>query len=209
LENKFKIKVCGLRDSQNIIDIAGLQIDMLGFIFYEKSPRYAEPVLDRQLVNKISEKIKKTAVFVNSTEDKIIEVCEKFHIDIIQLHGNESSEFCKAVKNDRILIKAFSIDNNFDFSICYKYEKYCEYFLFDSKGENYGGNSIRYNWDLLKKYKGSTSFILSGGIGPEHVKDIKNFSHDKFSGIDINSRFEIEAGLKNAEKIDKFIKNLR
>ncbi len=205
----LKIKVCGLSEAQNISDIAYLKPDMMGFIFYEKSERYAGILSNFKLLKNIPKNIQKAGVFVNSQASEITKICNNYSLDIIQLHGNESPETCKQLTEGRIVIKAFSVSNKFDFNSCKEYENCCDYFLFDTKGEKYGGNSIKYNWDILKKYKGKTRFFLSGGLGPEDIDDIKSLNHGQLVGVDINSRFETEPGMKDVSLVKKFITRIR
>jgi len=130
-------------------------------------------------------------------------------LQYVQLHGNETIEYCKKISQKKIkIIKAFSVDNNFDFKTTCKYQLFCDYFIFDTKGESYGGNGIKFNWDVLENYKGETQFLLSGGISPSDLDAIKNYNHKMFAGIDINSGFEIEAGVKNILEIENFITKL-
>lgn len=108
------------------------------------------------------------------------------------------------------IIKVFSVDNTFDFSKTKKYESVCDYFLFDTKGKERGGNGIAFNWELLNKYHGKKLFFLSGGIGPEDgTSEIKKINHPKLYGVDINSRFESEPGLKDVEAVEKFVNEIR
>jgi len=152
--------------------------------------------------------VKTVGVFVNQTIEEIAEKANNHTLDFVQLHGNETPEFCEklATKNIKI-IKAFSVDENFDFSATKPFEKGVSLFLFDTKGNNYGGNGIKFNWELLQNYTGKTPFLLSGGISKNDSEEIKKFKHPAFLGIDINSGFELEPGLKNIKEIKEF-KNL-
>ncbi len=197
----MKIKVCGMRDSKNISELMTLKPDFIGFIFYDKSLRY---VTDFPQIE-IPLSTKKVGVFVNETIDEVIEKVNQYQLDFVQLHGNETITYCEelALKNIKT-IKAFSVDEQFDFSVVKPFEKHVSLFLFDTKGKNYGGNGIKFNWDLLQKYTGKTPFLLSGGITKNEVEEIKKFKHAAFLGIDINSGFEIEPGLKNTDEIKEF-----
>ena len=206
------VKVCGMRDAENILDLIKLEPDYLGFIFYKKSKRFVTNFPEVE----IPSKIKKVGVFVNETIDNIIEIVEKHQLEAVQLHGDESPEYCEELKVLLIrkveILKAFSVDDYFDFSNTNAYEKVCDYFLFDTKGKDYGGNGIKFNWQVLEKYKGKIPFLLSGGISKNDSKAILSFLNRKESnkciGIDINSGFEIEAALKNIEDIKEFKQNL-
>ncbi|MDV7185810.1 phosphoribosylanthranilate isomerase [Lutibacter sp. TH_r2] len=204
----MKIKVCGMRDAENISELVKLKPDYMGFIFYGKSKRF---VSDFPQVE-IPSEIKKVGVFVNESFDEVIEIVEKNKLDAIQLHGNESPDYCEELKVLMIrpveIFKAFSVDDNFDFSKTLAYQKCCDYLLFDTKGKEYGGNGVKFNWQVLDNYKGETPFLLSGGIAKVDAAEIKNISHKAFAGIDINSGFEIEPALKNIKDIKEFKQNL-
>jgi len=207
----MKIKVCGMRDADNISELIKLKPDYMGFIFYDKSKRFVSNFPEVE----IPSDIKKVGVFVNEAIDDVIEIAEKNKLEAIQLHGNESPEYCNQLRHSELvseshpieIFKAFSIDNNFDFSKTDAYQKVCDFLLFDTKGKDYGGNGVKFNWQVLDKYKGETPFILSGGISKIDVSEIKKISHKAFLGIDINSGFEIEPALKNINDIKEFKQN--
>jgi len=190
-----------MRDKENISGLMTLKPDYIGFIFYGKSKRY---VSDFPQIE-IPSSVKKVGVFVNETIDEIIEIIKKYKLEFVQLHGDETPDYCEklALQNIKI-IKAFSVDENFDFSAIKPFEKHVSLFLFDTKGKNYGGNGIKFNWDLLQNYKGKTPFLLSGGITKNDAEEIKKMKHPVFLGIDINSGFEIEPGFKNIIEIKEF-----
>jgi phosphoribosylanthranilate isomerase len=210
----MKIKVCGMRNSENLQGLLALKPDFVGFIFYNKSKRFVDCF--PQIA--IPKEIKKVGVFVNENVEEVLKIVEKYQLDIVQLHGEETPEYCKELIISRFersrkaetlkIFKAFSIDDDFDFSKTNAYQKVCDYLLFDTKGKEYGGNGIKFNWEVLQKYKGKTPFLLSGGISKEDVFLIKNFKHNAFAGIDINSGFEIEPALKNINEIKEFKHNL-
>ena len=203
----MKIKICGLKFESNILDLSKLEPDYMGFIFWEKSKR----LVIGSTPNLSQTKIKKTGVFVNADFEKIKDKVRVHKLEAIQLHGIESPEFCKKIKNLGVeVIKAFSIDENFNFNILEKYELYSDYFLFDTKGKSPGGNGISFNWEILRNYKYEKKFFLSGGIGIESIsaiKKIKNLSLPLFC-VDINSRFELNPGEKNIELIKSFKNSL-
>ena len=190
-----------MRDKENISGLLALKPDYIGFIFYDKSKRF---VADFPQIE-IPSTIKKVGVFVNETIEEIIEKANKHTLDFAQLHGNETPEYCSALSAKNIkIIKAFSVDENFDFSAIKSFEKCVSIFLFDTKGNNYGGNGVKFNWDLLQNYKGKIPFLLSGGINKNDADEIKKMKHLAFLGIDINSGFELEPGLKNIKEIKEF-----
>ena len=211
---ELKLKVCGMKHPKNMGDVAALSPDYLGLIFYEKSPRYFE-----EEICEIDPSIKKTGVFVDASVEFILEKVKKYGLSAIQLHGNETPEFCRYLKRafskeifSAEIIKVFSIKETFDFERLKPYENEVDFFLFDTKGKNKGGNGITFNWEVLKKYPSSTPFFLSGGIGTEEVAEIKNLylhiqkgeNRDVFYAVDVNSKFETEPGLKDPEKIKIF-----
>jgi phosphoribosylanthranilate isomerase len=197
----MQIKVCGMRDKENISGLMTLKPDYIGFIFYNKSKRY---VADFPQIE-IPSSVKKVGVFVNENIEEIVEKANQHTLDFVQLHGDETSEYCeKLVAKNIKIIKAFSVDENFDFSAIKSFEKHVALFLFDTKGNNYGGNGIKFNWELLQNYTGKTPFLLSGGISKNDSEEIKKFKHPAFLGIDINSGFELEPGLKIIKEIKEF-----
>jgi phosphoribosylanthranilate isomerase len=207
--NKLKIKICGMKFPDNIQAIVRLKPDFLGFIFYPKSPRYAEP-LDLDLMKTLPRSILKIGVFVNETQDNILETVKKYHLEGVQLHGSESDELCYTLKSIGLLVfKAFPIAETDDFKSTENYEGACDFFLFDTKTPAHGGSGVKFDWNILSYYKGDTRFLLSGGISLEDVETIKLINHPKMAGVDLNSRFEISPGLKNANQIGEFIKDLK
>ncbi|TCK66876.1 phosphoribosylanthranilate isomerase [Winogradskyella wandonensis] len=211
----MKLKICGMKYQENIKAVAALHPDYLGFIFYDKSSRFFDGKIP-QLPNSI----KKVGVFVNESLDKVINLVEKHNLQAVQLHGNESPEYCTKLKtfchaeldsasHQKIeLIKVFSIKNSFNFDILKPYEGIVDYFLFDTKGKLPGGNGYTFNWDVLKNYPSTTPYFLSGGIGLNEVEKIKAFKKSPASkycyAVDVNSKFELEPGLKNINELEKF-----
>ena len=203
-----------MKFSENILEIEQLQPDFMGFIFYEKSPRlYSEEAIPE--INAV----KKVGVFVNASEGEIIEKTKKYGLDLVQLHGNESSDFCKNLKviflenNLEVeIIKAFSVDENFDFGALKTYEENTHYFLFDTKGKLYGGNGTIFNWQILKNYTLKKPYFLSGSIGISEINQLKIFLKTPESeycfAIDVNGKFETEPGLKDKTVLKEFKKAL-
>ena len=207
------VKVCGLRSAENIKDLIPLRVDMAGFIFYEGSPRYVEArPTDIEFLKQpggVLHGLDRVGVFVNATRGHILEKAKMYHLNFVQLHGDETARFCEELQNEGLsVIKAFSVDRNFAFRSIVAYEFVCDYLLFDTKGEQRGGNGLAFDWNLLHNYQGQAPFILSGGIGPDSVQNLLNIDHKKFAGIDLNSRFEDEPGLKNIKKLDLFLNEL-
>jgi len=205
----MKVKVCGMRDFQNIFEIVAARPDYLGFIFYTGSKRYVGNELSRSMLEAIPERIMKTGVFVNSTYDDIIRSVRAVQLNMIQLHGDEPVSFCERLKKSNVpIIKAFRIDSEFDFETLAPYSEACQYFLFDTQTDAYGGSGQKFDWSQLDAYKGTTPFFLSGGISINDIEKIKQLNHPKLHAVDVNSQFEIVPGLKNVELVKRFIKQL-
>ena len=205
----IKLKICGMKDSENIMEISALQPDYLGFIFWEKSKR--NMTLD--VIPELPETIKKVGVFVDASIQEIAAKINQYQLDIIQLHGNESVIFCKNVKKLGVeVIKVFSVDSTFNFSVVKEYVLAVDYFLFDTKGKLPGGNGITFDWNVLENYHFSVPYFLSGGIGTTEIDGLKEFlkspAAKKCYAIDVNSRFEKKPGIKNKIKLQKFKKLL-
>lgn len=205
----IKLKICGMKYHENIVEISALHPDYLGFIFWEKSIRN----MDVDSIPKIQPSIKKVGVFVDASIDEIRAKVNLFQLDIIQLHGNETIAFCKELKKLNIeIIKVFSINNFFDFSILKDFIPQIDYFLFDTKGKLPGGNGITFNWKILENYPYEKPFFLSGGIGKTEVDAIKDFFQTEVAkkciAIDVNSRFETKPAYKSEIKLRKFKKLL-
>ncbi|MBL4678171.1 MAG: phosphoribosylanthranilate isomerase [Mucilaginibacter sp.] len=196
------IKVCGLKYADNIKAIADLSPDYMGFICYEKSPRFIEGLAPEALFQQPSDIIK-TGVFVNEDPDVISKLIYKYKFDAVQLHGNESPEFCALFKHEVEVIKAFGIDKDFDFGRLDAYKNSVDYFLFDTKTPAHGGSGLTFDWTVLDKYKLDIPFFLSGGLSVENISEIANIKHPAFYGVDLNSRFELSPGLKDIDKLKK------
>jgi len=194
-----------MRDAKNIREIERLDIDMMGFICWERSPRNVSEV------PAYLPQCKRVGVFVNPTIEEIQKRIEAFDFSLIQLHGSESPEFCQEVreKTGRKVIKAISISTKEDLAIANQYEGFADFLLFDTKCKTVGGSGQKFSWDILSDYRGSLPFLLSGGIGPDDAERLKQFHHPRCIGFDINSRFELEPGIKDTEKIKTFISTIR
>lgn len=196
-----KIKVCGMRDPDNIRQVAALGPDYMGFIFYEGSKRYAEGHITPELLAELPQSIKKTGVFVNAPFESIKATVGKYKLDAVQLHGKESPRACAEVKELGVeVIKVFSVDDRFVFENTLLYESCADYFLFDTKGQEYGGNGIPFDWELLKGYLSPKPYFLSGGLNLENVEYLDKVRPQPYA-IDVNSGFEQEPGLKKVEDL--------
>jgi phosphoribosylanthranilate isomerase len=204
----MKIKVCGLKCQSNIEELTHLPIDYMGFIFYNKSPRYLDEDLSSDFVKSIPKYIKKVGVFVNEDCYTVFNRIAHYDLAMVQLHGAETPEICAELKPHVQIMKAFQINKDFDFKQLEKYLTVVDYFLFDSPTPNYGGSGKHFNWQILEKYNYTTPFFLSGGISEDHIEEIKLLNIPQLIAIDINSKFEIAPGLKNTEHIKQFISKL-
>ncbi len=215
----MKLKVCGMKYQDNIADVAALQPDYMGFIFYEQSTRFVQ-----KDTPEVSKKIKKTGVFVDASLTYIVEQINAHKLRAVQLHGSETPKFCQELKlmchstlparpaggdaESIEIIKVFSVKDEFDFSALAPYEPVCDYYLFDTKGEFPGGNGVTFNWNVLTAYPSTKPYFLSGGISLEETEQVLSFLRRQESrycyAIDVNSGFEIAAGLKNIEELKRF-----
>lgn len=196
-----------MKFADNREQVEQLGVDLLGYIFYEPSKRFVGDNPDAGLFDSSKTKV---AVFVDENAFEILALAKNFNFEYVQLHGKENPKTCGMLKKQGLkIIKAFSVDDSFKFELTQSYEKVVDYFLFDTKTKLHGGSGKKFNWEILNKYTGHRPFFLSGGIGPEDVAEIKKIDHPKLTGVDLNSGFEDEPGLKNIEKLKQFIEALR
>jgi phosphoribosylanthranilate isomerase len=199
-----KLKICGMKYADNLQEMAALKPDFLGFIFYPPSPRDVSRIIDTLTLHNLSESIKKVAVFVNMDIADATDIISRYNFDAVQLHGNETPDYCNALSKMVPVIKAFSVYDKMPDNIN-DYEESCDYFLFDTKTELPGGSGLAFDHQVLAGYKSSKPWFLSGGISSE--TDL-TFAGKKIPipfAIDINSRFEISPGIKNADQVKDFI----
>jgi len=192
----------------NIAEAVALQPDYLGFIFYPESKRFVAD-LDAAVVRDIPASIKTTGVFVNAELEEVKKAVAAYHFKAVQLHGNESPPYCMALKGTLEVIKAFGIDEAFDFNLLENYAAAVDYFLFDTQTPAHGGSGKTFSWRLLENYALQIPYFLSGGIGLEHAADLLLITDERFYAIDVNSRFEIQPGIKDIAQLTQFKKSLR
>jgi len=212
---KLKIKICGMKYPDNIQAVASLTPDYLGFIFYPKSPRNFEGSIPP-----LSEDIKKTGVFVDAAIPFVLEKVKQYGFKAVQLHGSESATYCEELKTSFLnefpeqqtveIFKVFGIKDTFDFSVLKAYEAVVDYFLFDTKGKEKGGNGYTFDWSVLSNYKSNTPIILSGGIGIEELDKIEQILKTDLPihALDLNSKFEKAPSLKKVELLKEFLEKL-
>ncbi len=209
--NSFKIKVCGMKLAANIAAVASLRPDYLGFVFYEKSPRFINDV-SAELIKYIPAEIKTVGVFVDEDLDIVKKKINLYQLKAVQLHGKESPGFCadlKAEFGNVEIIKAFGVDEHFDFGSLKEYQHLVDFFLFDTKTKAHGGSGKTFDWKILDHYSLDKPYFLSGGIDLEHIAALSKIEDERLFVLDINSRFEVEPGVKDVEMVSTFIKEHR
>lgn len=205
---ELKIKVCGMTQASNIAAVASLQPAYLGFIFYPKSPRCISEV-SAELIKYVPSSIQTTGVFVDEEIDKVKAHVYKYNLKAVQLHGHESPEYCKEIKATGVeVIKAFGVNEDFDFLQLETYLNVVDKFLFDTQTPQHGGSGKVFDWTLLAKYTFDKPYFLSGGIDLSNVATIKKIEDPRLYAIDVNSKFELEPGLKDIEKLKEFFKEI-
>lgn len=236
MQPDMKIKVCGMRDQENIRAVAQTDIDLMGFIFYPKSPRYVQmisslagiiPDYSEERIQRLRSKegnneqqthrIKRVGVFVDEMPQTILTRVYNYQLDFVQLHGDETPEMIDNLKRTLIpdlapdirIIKVISVASEHDIEKYKPYEGLADLFLFDTKCPGKGGSGEKFDWSVLDAYDGQTPFLLSGGIGPDDAERVRNFNHPRCIGIDLNSRFETEPGVKDVELLRRFINEVR
>ena len=206
------IKVCGMREPENIRAVEELGVDWIGLIFFPPSPRNVVSIPDS-----LSKQSQRVGVFVDADVEDIIQKVNMFHLDMIQLHGQESPHFCHVLKQ-RIpahlkIIKMIPIATQDDILLTHSYSNDISYFLFESKvptqGNAYGGSGQKFDWNILKLYQGYIPFLLTGGIDENDAERMSQFHHPQFVGIDLNSRFESSPAIKDISKLHSFIAKVR
>jgi len=206
------IKVCGMREPENIRAVEALPVDYIGLIFYPPSPRHVDalpPTLLKQC--------QRVGVFVNATAEEILQKISTFQLDMVQLHGHESPHFCRKLRQrihpSQKIMKMIPIATENDISLTRSYSEAIDYFLFESKiptkGNTYGGSGQQFDWNILNHYHGSIPFLLTGGIGEDDAQRILQFHHPQFAGIDLNSRFETAPAIKDITKLHTFIDKVK
>lgn len=203
----MKLKICGMRDEKNILEVAALHPQYMGFIFYARSPRY---VGDNFKMPTLPQSVSRVGVFVNAPTSLILDNIRRHALRYAQLHGGETVEQCEALRQEGVgVIKVFSVGDDFDFNRTRPFEDVADFFLFDTKGKYYGGNAIAFDWTVLEQYNQKVPFFLSGGIGPENAKAIQDLKGMNIHAIDINSGVEESPALKNTQKIGAVINILK
>lgn len=209
----MRVKVCGMTQQKQVEDLEKLGVDFAGFIFYAKSPRYVLRHMTTQQIKNFKT-INKVGVFVNASPDDVISMVDECRLHMVQLHGDETPKYCEKIADYISVVKAFRIGENDN--IAWKIRDYmdvCDMFLFDTAGAGYGGTGKKFDWNLLRDVQVGKPYFLSGGIEPGDVPEIKAFSATiagkGLFALDINSRFETAAGVKDMTKIESFLKEVK
>ncbi|QPH39466.1 phosphoribosylanthranilate isomerase [Pedobacter endophyticus] len=203
----LKVKVCGMKLAANIAAVAALRPNYLGFIFYDQSPRFISDV-SAELIKYIPAEIKTVGVFVDEDIETVKKKVNQYQLKAVQLHGKEAPEYCRELKtdfNNLEVIKAFGVDEDFDFALLNAYVDSVDYFLFDTKTKAHGGSGKTFDWKILAGYSLHKPYFLSGGIDLEHTEAIAKINDPRLYALDVNSRFEIKPGVKDVDKINEFI----
>ncbi|MCC9042343.1 phosphoribosylanthranilate isomerase [Myroides sp. M-43] len=204
-----KIKICGMFNPDNINAVGLSDIDLMGFIFYPKSKRFVAEDINTTVDN-LPSHIKKVGVFVNATREEVIEKVQQYHLDYIQLHGDETVEECRFYTEKGIkVLKAFSIGTTEDLDKTKPYSPYCELFVFDTPTANYGGSGQSFDWRVLHHYHGETPYLLSGGLGIHNIKQALLLTEEKLIGFDINSKLENNQYQKDINLVQQLVNNIR
>lgn len=209
----MRVKVCGMTLPEQVSALDEMNVSLAGFIFYPKSPRYMRDKISPDKLKKIKGKIAKVGVFVNATYDELMKTVEDYRLDMVQLHGDETPKYCEKIADYISVVKAFRLSDNDNIEWTIKpYQDVCDMFMFDTMGAGYGGTGKKFNWDVLKGSVVNKPFFLSGGIEPGDENKLKDFLSENVSknlfAIDINSKFEVTAGVKNMDKVKTFVSNL-
>jgi phosphoribosylanthranilate isomerase len=210
----LRIKVCGMTLPEQVNALDEMGVDLAGFIFYDKSPRYIRNKISAERMKKIGGRIAKVGVFVNEDYEKLMKTVEDYRLDMVQLHGDESERFCEKVANYVTAVKAFRLSDNDPIEWMIRpFHEGSDMYMFDTLGAGYGGTGKKFNWDVLKNVNINKLFFLSGGIEPGDEQKLKDFAKEeaanKLFAIDINSRFEVSAGVKDITKVKTFVKNIK
>lgn len=218
------IKVCGMRDADNIREVKALDIDWMGFIFWQDSPRYVQQISSRagiipdySSLKELETLPKRVGVFVDDMPQNIVTRVVNYELDMVQLHGSESPVMIDNLRRTLDpdihpgiqIMKALSISSKEDLNRYHEYVGHVDYFLFDTKTPLVGGSGEQFDWNILEDYDGDVPFLLSGGIGPDDVARLKAFHHPQMIGVDLNSRFETAPAVKDVEKLRTFVNELR
>jgi phosphoribosylanthranilate isomerase len=205
-----RVKVCGLTNPDNAKEVAEAGADFTGFIFHPSSKRYVGMDPNPDLFRNIPGHVKKVGVFVNEVRSKVIDAVIRHRLNLVQLHGSESADYCHAIRTAGVpVIKAFGIGEDFSFDILKDFKSACDFFLFDTQTVLYGGSGVKFRWERLKEYDMDVPFFIGGGIGPQDAVKVRAIDHPALYATDINSRFEVSPGVKDVHLVRSFIEEIK
>ncbi len=209
----MKLKVCGnlLPEQVNAFDELG--VSFAGFNFYPSSPRYMRQKISPEKMKQVKGKYARVGIFVNARYDELVRTVEEYRLDLVQLSGDESPEYCEKIADFISVIKVFRLTGKENLEpLTIPYKNVCDFYMFDTAGTGFGSTGKKFNWDLLQQHPPSKSYILSGGIDPADVIKLKDFGKtpaaEKLFAVDLNSQFELSAGVKDMKKLKIFIEEL-
>ena len=210
----MRIKVCGMTLPEQVNTLDAIGVDLAGFIFYPKSPRYVGHKISPERMKKIGGRIARVGVFVNMPYEELMSTVDNYRLDMVQLHGDETPKFCEKVSNYVTVVKAFRMSDNDPIDwIIRPFHETADMFMFDTLGAGYGGTGKKFDWNVLKTAAIHNLFFLSGGIEPGDEESLKEFCNEEISkklfAVDINSRFEVSAGVKDMERVREFVKKIK
>lgn len=208
----FFIKVCGMRDAENIREIDAIEgVDMIGLIFWDGSKRYVAQKPEYLPVNAM-----RVGVFVDEEIEEVVAKVKEYELGIVQMHGDENlayiSELRKALVSADVkmpkIVKAIPVSSRSSVLKAMMWDGYVDGILFETPTNGFGGSGVSFDWSLLSSYRARTPFFLTGGIGPQSLEALKEFSHPEWIGVDLNSKFETAPGVKDVEAVRQFVKEL-
>jgi len=206
----MKVKVCGITSVDQLSALQEFGVDYAGFIFYLKSARYAGEKLEKHQKEIQTFSIAKVGVFVNEDVEEVKRKIRRFGLSAVQLHGDEDAAYCKSLMPFAQVIKVFRLNNETDLKTSlFPFKEACHFYLFDTDTKSYGGSGQKFNWQMLEGTNIDKPFFLSGGIGPDDVEKLKTFQNPFLAAVDVNSRFELEPGIKDLNAVQQFLKNIK
>lgn len=210
---RLQIKVCGLSDRANAAAVAALGPDFIGFNFWPQSRRFVGKDFEKVLPVDAALSVKRIGVFVDSEPAEVERAVQECALQGVQLHGGESVEYCRGLRKtcpDLLIIKALAVGDVFPAALVEQFSKEADYLLFDTPSEGFGGSGRRFDWRLLEEYSGPVPALIAGGVDETNLEYLKELRRKgrAIAGVDINSRVEIEPGLKSIERVKQVMERL-
>jgi phosphoribosylanthranilate isomerase len=209
----MKLKVCGNILPEQVKAFDDLGVDMAGFNFYPSSPRYMRQKISPEKMKQLKGKFARVGIFVNARYDELVRTVEEYRLDMVQLSGDETPEYCSKIADFISVIKVFRLAGKEHLDpLTIPYKNVCDFFMFDTAGTGYGSTGKKFNWKLLEKSPPLKPYLISGGIEPSDIEKLRNLmagpGGTKLFAVDVNSKFELSAGVKDIGKLSKFIEEL-